>query len=113
MRNKLFFLCLFLCPFFLRAQIWEKLGEINRPALSFFEDADQDKFYVGGSFGYFNNDTLRSIFCWDGENAFPVGCGFNWDCQTPFNVLAEVQIFVELLNIIMKFTQRGILIIVL
>ena len=50
------------------SQTWERIGGLNRPAQSFFDDAEEDKFYIGGSFGYFNDDTLRSIFSYDGQS---------------------------------------------
>lgn len=85
MRKKIFlFLCLVISQLGY-SQYWEGIGRINGEIRTFFEDTIDDKLYIGGTFGLFNEDTTISIISWDGISGSRVGCGINWDCNSYVN----------------------------
>jgi hypothetical protein len=71
-----FFLCGSLTLF---AQ-WQSIGKIDNSVTAFYADTSTDKFYWGGPFHFFNQDTVVGIGVWNNDTLLPMSCGIGWDC---------------------------------
>src|SRR5882672_8420264 len=59
---------------------WQSIGNFDQGASAFYEDSANYVFYIGGTFHFYNNDTVVGIGEWNGTNLLPMNCGLGWDC---------------------------------
>jgi hypothetical protein len=86
MRLRVFYFTLLCMIGNVRAQNWAPVGELNNGVYSLFGDSLQNVLYVGGTFGLFNEDTMASIFSWNGQFGSRLDCGMEWNCTDYINV---------------------------
>ncbi|NUM50545.1 MAG: T9SS type A sorting domain-containing protein [Flavobacteriales bacterium] len=63
------------------AQNWAAVGEVSNGVYTLYTDTVDNVLYIGGSFTYFNGDTVFGIVKYDGSNFYRMGCGLEWDCS--------------------------------
>jgi hypothetical protein len=78
---------------------WKGIGNFNSVVESLYPKLSSDKLYMGGGFRTINSDTIIGVVEYDGFNFDAMGCGMDWNCDTPVNVLsgfnAGVKDFIE------------------
>jgi hypothetical protein len=65
------------------AQNWAAIGNFNQGIGALYVDTTQDELYIGGTFCFYDSDTLVGIAKWNGNSMTTLGCGVEWDCITP------------------------------
>lgn len=78
----LFYILLFL-GYELKGQNWALLGSgLDNSARCLYTDTVDNNLYIGGKFRIAGGDTIPGIAKWDGSQYIPMGCGFDWDCNS-------------------------------
>jgi trimeric autotransporter adhesin len=79
MRNLIIIISIFI-SFPIAAQNWAAIGKFNNSISTFYVNQSTEELYIGGSFCYFNSDTMVGMAKWNGTNMSTLGCGIEWDC---------------------------------
>jgi hypothetical protein len=91
----IFMLCQLAASMAFSQNNWKGIGQFNSGVISLYPNLSSDKLFLGGMFKTINSDTIIGVAGYDGFNFEAMGCGMDWNCDTPVNVFSATLGFVN------------------